>query len=112
MGSEGFSRFPSPYSLVGSDGFVPMSIIYIHIHIYIYMTVILVLAIWRAAAVVTDTWRSRIHGCAAAVVSDSIYGCNYQEMGRRGGGHGERGAGRETERTRYLYTYRTSNISG
>ena len=36
MGSEGFSRFPNPYSLVGSDGFVPMSIIYIHIYIYIY----------------------------------------------------------------------------
>jgi len=27
VGSEGFSRFPSPHSLVGSDGFVPMSIV-------------------------------------------------------------------------------------
>ena len=27
MGSEGFFRFPSPHSLVGSDGFVPMSIV-------------------------------------------------------------------------------------
>jgi len=27
MGSEGFSRFPSPHSLVGSDGFVPVSIV-------------------------------------------------------------------------------------
>jgi len=27
VGSEGFSRFPSPQSLVGSDRFVPMSII-------------------------------------------------------------------------------------
>jgi len=32
-------------------------------------------------------------------------------MGRRGRGHGERGGGRETERTRDLYTYRTPNIS-
>ena len=27
MGSEGFSRFPSPHSLVGSDEFVPKSIV-------------------------------------------------------------------------------------
>jgi len=27
VGSEGFSRFPSPHSLAGSDGFVPMSIV-------------------------------------------------------------------------------------
>jgi len=27
VGSEGFSRFPSPHSVVGSDGFVPMSIV-------------------------------------------------------------------------------------
>ena len=27
MGSQGFSRFPSPHSLVSSDGFVPMLIV-------------------------------------------------------------------------------------
>ena len=27
VGSKGFSRFLSPHSLVGSDGFVPMSIV-------------------------------------------------------------------------------------
>jgi len=27
VGSDGFSRFPSPHSRVGSDGFVPMSIV-------------------------------------------------------------------------------------
>ena len=27
VGSEGFSRFPIPHSLVGLDGFVPMSIV-------------------------------------------------------------------------------------
>jgi len=67
--------------------------------------------IWRAAAVVTDTWRSRIHRFSAAVVSDSIYGCKYQEMGGRGRGHGERRGVGETEGTRDLYTCRTPNIS-
>jgi len=28
VGSEGFSPFPSPHSLVGSDGFVPMLIVH------------------------------------------------------------------------------------
>ena len=28
MGSEGFSRFPSPHSHVGSDEFVPKSIVF------------------------------------------------------------------------------------
>jgi len=27
VGSEGFSRFPNPHSFVGSDGYVPMSIV-------------------------------------------------------------------------------------
>ena len=35
MGSEGFSRFLSPHSLVGSDGFVPMSIVLTVTHTHI-----------------------------------------------------------------------------